>query len=128
MSEINTPSKLALVVNAEETVRNLITYYIESTGINFTIIAVGRGREAFNAIRDHQFDLVVTGNRIDALDCFWGTEFTKTVRKYLPEAKVIFLSSEEIEDPDVKPHLFIRKPLKTSDWDLCVNTIKGWFP
>lgn len=86
-------SRHVLVVDDEATIREVVQYALEREG--FVVTCVGDGDEAFTAISNHEYDLVVLDVMLPGVD---GLELCRRVRRD-SNVPILFVSarSDEID-------------------------------
>jgi DNA-binding NtrC family response regulator len=84
---MNGYGKRVLVVEDDDTVRNMLTVLLFQEGYN--VHAVSDGQEALNEMKRRHFDVVITDNCMPRLD---GMEFLSLSRIVWPDIPVVMVS------------------------------------
>ena len=94
------PSRSILVVDDEQDTVRTFEAGLKSGG--YSVVSFTSAKEALSylALHPSEFDLVISDIRMPFLD---GIEFAKSVRKYLPELRIVLVTAFEYEREHVEP-------------------------
>ncbi|MEO0108446.1 MAG: sigma-54 dependent transcriptional regulator [candidate division WOR-3 bacterium] len=112
-----------LVVDDEEKFARLVSAHLNEAG--HETVAVSNGTAALQAIRDSEFDVVVTDLKMTPVD---GLEVLKAVKAQAPETEVILMTAYGTVDTAVAAirqgaYDFITKPFRLDELVLTVERI-----
>ena len=123
--EVAKKSGHLLIVEDEDSLREIIVMAMESEG--YQVTAVSRGGQALSEYIDRldEFDALVTDVRMPGID---GDELVRLFRKERKDLPVIFISGhsfrsiEESHDP-AQPTFFLQKPFSTDELSLSLDKL-----
>jgi len=120
--------KKALVVDADESMRNLLVKFLVREGFEVTIAS--SGREAGERISQGKYDIVIIDENIYKQNQF---DIKSLLGEIMPEAKVIYISpfyalSEEIDLEGERVVKCGEKLFRISELKNLINNLKGLSP
>ncbi|MFH2061214.1 MAG: response regulator [Pseudomonadota bacterium] len=117
-------SKLFLILDDEESIRQSIAAYMEDQG--YTVFQAGSGEEALGIVKNNAIDQAVVDIRLPGMD---GNSFMIEARKIIPDIKfVVHTGSADYKPPEtiqalgITPKKILIKP--TSDLEMIYRALK----
>lgn len=121
MEELMTRQTRILVVDDEESMREVLTIMLHDEG--YQVEAVSDGLQAFNRLQEQDFDLVISDMKMPRLD---GMELLQRIKEQCPDTVVIMITAFSSTEDAVLAmrqgaYDYITKPFKNDEIRLIVK-------